>query len=334
MKQGDLKTKWMQFVESKRGRGVLKGARAVFMLGIVAYLLYELRDISWTEIGAALPTNPLFYLLFLVLYFLLPVAECFVYRITWTFEAWKSFPAFVKKRIYNNDVLGYSGEVYFYTWARKNIGLSDLEILKTIRDQNIVSSAASTMITVVLVAVFLYAGQINVTEWIGPQEMSYLVGGAVVTLLLAGLAIGLRRYLFSMAAKTALLIFAVLIVRLIVGQALQIGMWAVAMPEVSLPVWFTFAAASIIVSRVPFVPNRDLIFLGLGVSLSGVVGISEAGVFAMLGAITVMGKVINLLFFSALSVLGRKKGPEDLPPVEALPVAAELLPVAEPEEVA
>ena len=90
------------------------------MLGIVAYLLYELRDISWTEIGAALPTNPLFYLLFLVLYFLLPVAECFVYRITWTFEAWKSFPAFVKKRIYNNDILGYSGEVYFYTWARKN----------------------------------------------------------------------------------------------------------------------------------------------------------------------------------------------------------------------
>ena len=82
-----------------------------------------------------------------------------------------------------------------------------------------------------------------------------------------------------MAAKTALLIFGVLLVRLIVGQVLQIGMWAVAMPEVSLPVWFTFAAASIIVSRIPFVPNRDLIFLGLGVSLSGVVGISEAVFF-------------------------------------------------------
>ncbi len=101
-----------------------------------------------------------------------------------------------------------------------------------------------------------------------------------------------------------------------------------------MPVWFTFASASIIVSRIPFVPNRDLIFLGLGVSLSGVVGISEAGVFAMLGAITVMGKVINVLFFSALSVLGRKKRPEDLPPVEAPPVVAELLSVPEPEEVA
>ena len=334
MKEGDLKTEWMQFLESKRGRRVLQGARVVFMLGIFAYLVYELRDVSWSEIGAALPTNPLFYLIFLLLYFLLPVAESFIYRITWTFEAWKSLPAFIKKRIYNNDVLGYSGEFYFYTWARKNVGLSDREILKTIRDQNVVSSAASTMIALVLVAVFLYIGQINITEWIGPQETSYLVGGAVVTLLLAALVIRLRRYLFSIAAKTALLIFAVHIVRLIVGQALQIGMWAVAMPEVSLPVWFTFAAASIIVSRIPLIPNRDLIFLGLGVSLSGVVGISEAGVFAMLGAITVMGKVINVLFFSALSVLGRKKGPEDLPPVEAPTVAAELLPVPEPEEVA
>ena len=334
MKEGDLKTEWMQFLESKRGRRVLQGARVVFMLGIFAYLVYELRDVSWSEIGAALPTNPLFYLIFLLLYFLLPVAESFIYRITWTFEAWKSLPAFIKKRIYNNDVLGYSGEFYFYTWARKNVGLSDREILKTIRDQNVVSSAASTMIALVLVAVFLYIGQINITEWIGPQETSYLVGGAVVTLLLAALVIRLRRYLFSIAAKTALLIFAVHIVRLIVGQALQIGMWAVAMPEVSLPVWFTFAAASIIVTRIPFIPNRDLIFLGLGVSLSGVVGISEAGVFAMLGAITVMGKVINVLFFSALSVLGRKKGPEDLPPVEAPTVAAELLPVPEPEEVA
>ncbi len=329
MKEGDLKTEWMRFLESKRGRRVLQGARVVFMLGIFAYLVYELRDVSWSEIGAALPTNPLFYLIFLLLYFLLPVAESFIYRITWTFEAWKSLPAFIKKRIYNNDVLGYSGEFYFYTWARKNVGLSDREILKTIRDQNVVSSAASTMIALVLVAVFLYIGQINITEWIGPQETSYLVGGAVVALLLAAIAVPLRRYLFSMAARTALLIFAIHLARLIVGQALQIGMWAVAMPEVSLPVWFTFAAASIIVSRIPLIPNRDLIFLGLGVSLSGVVGISEAGVFAMLGAITLMGKVINVMFFSALSVLGRGK----TPPVEAPLVAAERLPVPEPEEV-
>ena len=302
--------------------------QVLFALGIVAYLIYELQGVSWTEIRAALPVHPLFYVLLLVLYFLVPFAELCVYRITWAFEAWRSVPAFLKKRIYNTDVLGYSGELYFYTWARKNVGLSDLDLLKTIRDQNIVSSAASTMIAVVLVAIFLYTGQINVLAWIGQQETAYLVGGAVVLLVLAVLAVRLRKFLFSMAFKTASLIFIIHLARLVVGQVLQIGMWAVAMPEVPLPIWFTYAAASIIVTRIPFIPNRDLIFLGIGVSLSGVVNISEAGVFGMLSVIVILRKVLNVAFFSALSLLDRRRR-DDVLSVETL----EPEPLPEPEEV-
>ena len=332
MTRSTLKTTWAQFVESKRGQRMLKAGRAVFVLGIVAYLAYELRDVSWVDIWAGLPTNPLFYLLFLVLYFMLPVAEVFVYRITWTFDAWKSFPAFIKKRIYNKDVLGYSGELYFYTWARKNVGLSDLDILKTIRDQNIVSSAASTMVALVLVAIFLYTGQLTVTDLIGQPETAYVVGGVVVLILLTALAVRLRRFLFSMAFKTANYIFTVHLVRLVIGQATQIAMWAVAMPEVPLRIWFTYAALSIIVTRIPFVPNRDLIFMGFAVSLSGVLGVSEAGIFAMLTAIFIVGKVINLAFFSGLSLLQRQK-PEAPPPVDLPPPKPKPLPVADPEEV-
>ena len=192
MKEGDFKLRWSQFVESKQGRRVIRGTQVLFALGIVAYLIYELQGVSWTEIRAALPVHPLFYVLLLMLYFLVPLAELCVYRITWAFDAWRSVPAFLKKRIYNTDVLGYSGEFYFYTWARKHVGLSDREILKTIRDQNVVSSAASTMIAVVLVAIFSYTGQINVIEWIGQQETAYLVGGAVVAVLLAVLLAGIH----------------------------------------------------------------------------------------------------------------------------------------------
>ena len=332
MTRSTLKTTWARFVESKRGQRILKAARAVFVLGIVAYLAYELRDARWVDIWAGLPTNPLFYLLFLALYFMLPVAEVFVYRITWTFDAWKSFPAFIKKRIYNKDVLGYSGELYFYTWARKNVGLSDLDILKTIRDQNIVSSAASTMVALVLVAIFLYTGQLTVTALIGQPEAAYVVGGAVVLILLTALAVRLRRYLFSMAFKAANFIFIVHFVRLVIGQAMQIAMWAVAMPEVPLRIWFTYAALSIIVTRIPFVPNRDLIFMGFAVSLSGVLGVSEAGLVAMLAALTIVGKVINLVFFSVLSLLNQKT-PEVLPPVDLPPARPEPYTMAEPEEV-
>ncbi|HMB89717.1 MAG TPA: hypothetical protein VKP65_02650 [Rhodothermales bacterium] len=315
----NLKSRWTTFAASKRGKVVLRILRVLFVGGIIAYLAYELTKIGWAEIWAALPTSPLFYLLFLLLYFLLPVTEVVLYRIIWTFDAWKSLPVFIKKRVYNKDVMGYSGEVYFYTWARKSIGLSDVEVLKDIRDQNIISSVASTVIAVVLVTFFLYGGQLTITDLVGEANVTYMMGGGIVITILTVIGIRLRKYLFSMVLKTALLIFALQCVRLVAGQALQIGQWAVAMPEVPLRIWFTYAAMSLIISRIPVIPNRDLLFLGAGVGLSGVVHISSAGVASMLVALTVLNKILNLTFFAGLSLMGRHTT-EPAPPTEMLPL--------------
>ncbi len=307
---------WTGFAQSKQGRLVVQVARGLFLLGILAYLAFELSKIGWGEIWRALPTNPLFYVLFLVLYFSLPLAEVFIYRVTWDFKVWASFPTFVKKRIYNKDVIGYSGEVYFYAWARKNLGLGDREILTTIRDNNIVSSVASTLVAVALVAIFLYEGAINVSDWFGRANTYYLAGGALVLALLAVLAIRFRRYLFSMPAKTALLIFGIHVVRLVVGQALQIWQWEVAVPEVTWQAWFTFSAASIIVSRIPIVPNRDLLFIGAGVELSQVMNIPEAAIAGMLLATSVLGKLLNFVLFGAVSLFNRFADVQPVPGVQ------------------
>lgn len=303
-----FKDRWMAFAASPRGRAVLRVARTLLMLAVLAYLAYEVIQIGWREILAALPTNPLFYLLYLILYFMLPVVEVGLYRLTWDFAAWRSFPAFLKKRIYNKDVLGYSGEVYFYTWARRNVPLSDRRILETIRDQNVVSSIASTVVAVALLVLFLYLGELRITDWLGQADMTYVAGGAVMIVALVALGIRLRKYLFSMPWPTARLIFSIQVVRSIVGQGLMIAMWAAAMPEVALRVWLTYSALSIIITRLPFIPNRDLIFLGAGVSLAGSVSVSEAGIAGMLAVTTVLGKVLNLVFFAILSWWERRQG--------------------------
>lgn len=294
---------WLQFAASKHGKVLLKVFRAVLLIAVIGYLTYELRDIAWKDILSGLPKSATFYLLLLLVYFLLPVSQMLAYRVTWTFDAWRSLPAFIKKRIFNKDVLGYSGEVYFYGWARKHVAASDRAILQTIRDQNIVSSAASTSIALGLLAFFLYSGQLNITEVFGESTATMLVAGGIVFLVLAIVALRLRKYLFSMPVRTAGIIFAIHVQRLIVGQVLQIALWAIAMPEVSLEVWFTYAALSIIVTRIPFVPNADLIFMGVAVSMSGVLGVSEAGLFALLAAIAVVHRVTNLVSFSGLSLL-------------------------------
>ena len=294
---------WLQFAASKHGKVLLKAFRTVLLVAVIGYLIYELRDVAWEDIFSGLPMSATFYLLLLLVYFLLPVSQMLAYRVTWTFDAWQSLPAFIKKRIFNKDVLGYSGEVYFYGWARKHVAASDRAIMQTIRDQNIVSSAASTSIALGLLAFFLYSGQLNITEVVGESTATVLVAGGIVFLILAIVALRLRKCLFSMPARSAGKIFAIHVQRLVVGQVLQIAMWAIAMPEVSLEVWFTYAALSIIVTRIPFVPNADLIFMGIAVSMSGVLGVSEAGLFALLAAIAVVNRVANLVSFSGLSLL-------------------------------
>lgn len=300
-----FRDRWVGFGRSRRGKAMTKASRWLILLGVLGYLGFELSSIGWVEIWRALPTDPLFYVLFLVLYFSLPLAEVFIYRFTWKFRIARSFPAFVKKRIYNKEIIGYSGEVYLFSWARRNVAVGDRRILETIRDNNIVSSVASTFVASALLAVFLYEGAINVGDWIESANMYYLAGGALVLSVLAVLGIRFRRFLFSMPARTALVIFGVHVLRLVVGQGLQILQWEVAVVEVSWQAWFTLAAASIIVSRIPVLPNRDLVFLGAGVELSHVMSAPAAAIASMLLVTTVLGKVLNLVLFATAGFYDR-----------------------------
>ncbi len=303
------------------------------MAGVMGYLVFALTEIGWKAIWTSLPASPWFYLIFLSLYFSLPLTEVFIYRITWKYPFWQSFPVFVKKRIYNKDVIGYSGEVYFYAWARKNVGLPDKELWKTVRDNNIISSFSSTFVAAVLLGVFLLEGQISLDRWIGHSTLSYGVGGALVFALATALAFRFRKYIFSMPVRAALMIFGIQCFRLLAGQVLQIAQWAVVIPEVSLQAWFTFSAASIIVSRIPILPNRDLLFLGAGVELSVMLDISSAQVAGMLLMTSVLNKILNVVVFAAASALDRRNRPaEPLSAPESRPAPPPAIPEPVPVE--
>ena len=302
------RSSWWQWpAESQRRVTALRVLRALFLVGILSYLGYKLTEIGWEPVWEERPTHPLFYLFFLLLYFLLPLTEMLIYRITWPYDVRRGFPAFLKKRIYNREVLAYAGEVYFVAWASKNVDLPRKELLKTIRDTNIVSSAASTMIALVLLGVFLYVDHLSMTDLIGDHSLSDFVGGGLLGVVLVLLGLRFRKYLFSMAAQTALLIFAIQGLRLVLGQALQIAQWSVMMPAVPLSVWFTFAAISIILTRIPFILNHNLVFMGVGVELSSSLGIPEAAMFSMLAVLVVLDKLMNFSLLALIALPVRKQ---------------------------
>ncbi len=264
-------------------------------------------QIGWKSVWQNLPAQPLFYLIFLTLYLLLPITEIFIYRIYWKFNSWKSIPAFIKKKIFNTDILGYSGEAYFYLWANKHINQKNIDIAKAIRDNNIISSVASNLITLVILGIYLKISKANFADFLNGHNVRYIILIFVVIIILVPLAIRFKSYIFSTPIKTALLIFGIHLVRLVIGQILQILQWSVALPAVPLATWISYATVSVVLTRIPFPSNKNLVFMGIAVEMASHYGIHEAVMFGLLGILVAIEKVLNLSLFFILSFLENGK---------------------------
>ncbi|MEX2600704.1 MAG: hypothetical protein WD355_03590 [Balneolaceae bacterium] len=286
---------------------------------IFIWLFYELTRIGWTEIVNSLPTQPLFYILFLIGFFQLPVFEIWIYRITWTFRSFRSFPIFLIKKVYNKDVLGYSGELYFYMWARKHLRIDDREIFMIIKDNNIISSVASTLVAITVLALLLFTDQIVVIQWLMEQNQLTFYAGVVLAMVMVVLFIRFRHLVITMDLRAAYKIFTVQIIRLILLKILNILMYIIVLPDVPLAVWFTLLAIEIILSRIPFLPNRDLIFVGLSVALANGLMVSQTDLAGIMVAKAALGKLLNVAAFGLAAIAKKSEivpNPESEDPEE------------------
>jgi len=299
-----LKENWSTFRTGKRGKSILKALQYLFVAAIAGYLVYQLTEIGWQRVWKSLPTTPWFYLLFLFLYFALPVSEQFIYSTSLNFSFWQGFPVFIQKKIYNTDVLGYSGEAYFFIWARKHLKETDGYILRVIKDNNIISSVTSTLVAAVLLTIFLYVGQINIQRLFN-FDRTYLYLGALAVVALLGMLVYFRKYVISMNFETASKISAIHLARLIFVYSVEIIQWMIVMPEVPLYIWFTYMAVKIISTRIPFIPSRDLLFIGASLEISKFLNVSDAGIAGILLASNVLSKLMNLGLYLFLAVKGK-----------------------------
>ena len=297
-----IRIRLTRFFSTERGKSVATWSRRTLNIGIFIWLMYALTDIGWAEIWNSLPTQPLFYLIFLISFFQLPLFEIWIYRIIWQFNAMRSLPVFLIKKIYNKDVLGYSGEVWFYSWARKHLKVPDREILLVIKDNNIISSVASTLVALAVIAILVLSGQIVILEWIMDQSQLWFWAGLGLTLLLIFLMVRFRHYVISMDLKAAYKIFSVQIFRLLMLKVLNVLMYVVVLPDVALNVWFTLLAIEVILTRIPFLPNRDLIFVGISVGLAQGLMVSPSDIAGVMVARTALGKLLNVAAFGLASL--------------------------------
>jgi hypothetical protein len=290
--------------DTPAGRRTLKVLRHGLTVVVAAYLLYQMTQIGWARVWASLPTTPWFYVISVVLFFLLPVFRAVGFGLIWDRPAHRLLGPTTKSAVYNKEVMSYSGEMYLFSWAQANVGAPARRIAHHIKDNAIVSSVASTVNAVLLLAFFVLSGMVRLPLLTGRNGL-YAAAAFIGAAVIVGAGIRFRKAVFKLSGRLILTLFGLYFARLLVLQALQVTQWAVAIPDVAVQTWLTFLAVQIIISRLPLLPSQDLLFMAVGLKMAGSVQVPEAALAGVLAVHSVLDKGMGLVLFGVISFFDR-----------------------------
>jgi hypothetical protein len=293
-------------LSSGRAKFVLRWTRRLFLGVMLLFLGFKLTQLGWEKIWHALPTSPLFYLIFLVAYFVLPLAETLIYRRSWKFDFWQGAAVFLKKQVYNQEVLDYSGEMYLYVWARQKVDYSDSQILKTIKDNSIVSAICGYLVALTLPAICLSCGQLAPMRQFAGHEHAWIAAMSAAAVLLLTGALFLRKVIFSLPWSTVRATFVIHMTRILAYNTMLFAQWALMMPQEPYYVWFTLLTVQNIVGRLPSLPGKDLIFVAAGIGASQGMEAPSAAIAGMLLMGSVLEKSVNVVLFPLVTLCVRR----------------------------
>lgn len=292
-----------EFSQSSIGKTIGKVLNWAVMIGVAIWLFMQLHELGWRTVLSSMPTQPLFYLLLLVGYFMLPLTEQIIYRFFWAFDFWSGFKAFTLKKIYNLSVVGYSGEVYFFHWVHTKLKKPKKEVFKIIKDNNVISTISSTFVVACILGYFIWFGYIPSIELIAYFDVFLNTTAYVFATLLIVVVIKFRKHIISLPLKTAVFLFWIHTLRFLLTQVLLVLMWMVVLPDVPVDVWLIYIAIGLVLGRIPVLPNKDLIFMGMAIQMSANLNVPEASMAALMLSMSIANRVLNFGFFGIIFLL-------------------------------
>ena len=223
----------------------------------------QLGQINTVQMHDTLPENLWFLPVLLALYFALPVADWIIFRRLWILPV-SGFFILLAKRIGNEVLISYSGEVYFYLWARKRTELSSAPF-GAIKDVNILSALAANLIALLLLCVtYPFVSQLHLGEYTDASVLS-----AAIFLILSFVVLFFSRRVFTLERPELWWIFGVHIIRLSAGTLLCALLWYIILPGPNFGFWLVLSMIRLLVGRLPFLPNKEALFAVIAVFLVG-----------------------------------------------------------------
>jgi hypothetical protein len=213
-------------------------------------------------------------------FFVQPIADWIIYRNL--LGAGQALPlkVFLRKRYMNTIMLDYSGEVYFFFWARKNLKLKDGLLLHAVKDSNVLS-ASSGLAVLWLMLLALVLGGVVKMPMLHASTLSIVLLGSLPLVLGLALFVGGRK-VTALRRVDIVATFAIHLTRCIVALWLDYMIWWVSGALPSAADCLKYVALRLLFTRLPLVPNKDLVFVGVGIAAANFLNVSTPKAAAVL----------------------------------------------------
>ena len=254
---------------------------AVILTAAIAY-----RDIKWQTVEAMVPRTWYFWVVFAIYYMHGPVLEWIIFRRLWNIPFISGLLAQLRKLVSNELVLGYLGEAQFYAWvrARANLTTAPFGAIKDVAILSALTGNAATLVMLVFAWPIVASGSLGM-----PMREVFL--SLAVVLATSCLILVLRKKLFSLDRRELLFITLMHVVRTVLFIVLSALLWHFVLPDVTLGLWLVLATLRMLVSRLPLIPNKDVVFAGIAVFLLGH-DLEIAALMTMMAAIILAAHVV------------------------------------------
>jgi hypothetical protein len=269
-------------------------------LALLAAVFVQLGQFDFAALLTLVPRTPLFWCVFALTYSLTPLFDWLIFHRLWSIPA-GGLAALFRKRLSNELLLGYVGDVYFYTWARSHVKMAGSPF-GAVKDSAILSGVMGNVVTLVMLALtfpLLSSLRLAIDGRTLGISLSVLVLTSLVPMLLG-------RRIFSLPALERRMVAAIHFARIVANLLLYAWLWHLMLPDVALSWWVMLSTVRLVLSRLPLIPNKDVLFAGVATFLVGREG-EIAQVLALLASLLLATHLAVGLMLGASGVIRKRK---------------------------
>ncbi|WP_336973664.1 hypothetical protein [Sphingobium aromaticiconvertens] len=283
----------------KSGRNWTAWFGPVISLALLAAVFVQLGSIDFPLLLGLVPRTLLFWGVFALTYSLTPLFDWFIFNRLWSIPA-GGLAALFRKRLSNELLLGYVGDVYFYTWARRHVRMAGSPF-GAVKDSAILSGVMGNVVTLAMLALtFPLLSSLRLA--IDGRTLGISLGILVLTSLVPML---LGRRIFSLPAPKRRMVAAVHFTRIVANLLLYAWLWHLMLPDVALSWWVMLSTVRLVLSRLPLVPNKDVLFAGVATFLVGREG-EIAEILALLASLLLATHLLVGLLLGGTGIIRRQ----------------------------